>query len=56
MVVGGLVLWYRAHQQQLARRIRAGKMLTMMGAILLAILLITSSFLQMLLSRQASGG
>lgn len=52
MLVGGVVLWYRAHQQRLPRRVRAGKMLTMMGAILLAILLITSAFLQMLLSRQ----
>jgi membrane-associated protease RseP (regulator of RpoE activity) len=52
MLVAGVVLWYRAHRQRLPQRVRAGKMLTMMGAILLVILLIISGFLQMLLSRQ----
>ncbi|QGW27092.1 hypothetical protein [Phnomibacter ginsenosidimutans] len=51
MLLSGLIVWYKAHQIQQESRIRIGKMLTMFGSILLAIVLITSSFLQMLLNR-----
>lgn len=51
MLLSGIIVWYKGHQAQVESRIRIGKMLTMFGSILLVIVLITSSFIQMLLHR-----
>ena len=49
----GLLFWYRGHLQQDEERLRLGRLLTMLGAIFLGILLITSNFLLELLARAA---
>lgn len=52
MLALGIFFWYRGRQLANDDRMRLGKMLTMMGVIFLAILLITSTFLMEILNRK----
>lgn len=52
LLSAGLLYWYRGYQFQNEDRLRLGRMLTMLGAIFLVILLITSSFLSGLLNHR----
>jgi uncharacterized membrane protein YidH (DUF202 family) len=55
MLVGGLLVWYRGSQKHKENNIRAGKMATLFGAIMLVIFLICLWFLSSRLGLESGG-